>query len=283
MNKAYANISETILNYIKTNNELPWQKPWHGSQFAISHCTGKRYSFLNQFLLNFEATEFVTWSQVQALKAHIKKGCHGRKVYFWKTFEKAELDKEGNRIIKQIPFLKSYIVFRVDDCEGIERKWTPKNTSGNTNKPIDDAEKLIKQYLDREQIKLDHSNTNESFYSARYDRINVPPLSHFKSSVDYYNCLLHECAHSSGHPKRLNRLKPAFFGSEPYSREELIAEMASSFLMHQIGIDNIESTKQNAAYIKNWIQVLANDYSLIPIAASKAERAVEFILGTKEQ
>ena len=58
--------------------------------------------------------------------------------------------------------------------------------------------------------------------------------------------------------------------------------MGSSFLLKQVGIDNSRTLEQNAAYIQSWISALKNDYSLIAIAASRAERAVEYILGTKE-
>jgi antirestriction protein ArdC len=58
--------------------------------------------------------------------------------------------------------------------------------------------------------------------------------------------------------------------------------MGSSFLLKQVGIDNSRTLEQNAAYIQSWISALKNDYSLIAIAASRAERAVEYILETKE-
>jgi len=77
----------------------------------------------------------------------------------------------------------------------------------------------------------------------------------------------------------LGRLsKTAFFGSEAYSKEELIAELGASALVSHCGIETPSSFRNNAAYIQNWLQALRNDKRLIVSASSKAEKAVDWIL-----
>ena len=79
--------------------------------------------------------------------------------------------------------------------------------------------------------------------------------------------------------KRLNRLDAtAHFGGESYSKEELVAEIGSSALVHHCGLETPESFKNNTAYVQNWLQVLKNDKRFIVSAASKADKAVSLIL-----
>ena len=280
MNKAYEEITNKIIDQLK-NGCVPWEQPWFGVRGARSYNTNKAYSFLNQMILGGESGHFVTWHQINLLGGHLRKGSKGRRVFFWNTFDKAEENGLGEKIIRKIPYLKTYTVFNTNDCEGLPQRWAPITE----NKPIESAEKIAKNYLNREKIELKHNNVNESFYSVKYDFINLPPIERFRSSEDYYSTLLHEMTHSTGHRTRLQRFRPndtsSPFGSPDYTREELIAEMGSSFLLKQVGIESTRSLEQNAAYISNWISALKNDFSLIAIAASKAEKAVEYILGEK--
>jgi antirestriction protein ArdC len=179
--------------------------------------------------------------------------------------------------------LRTYTVFRVDDCDGIENHWQAKQGNTTTVSPITQAEDTTNQYLNREGIKLEHKNSGEAYYSPRQDFINVPTINNFRSSEAYYSTLLHEIIHSTGHKKRLGRFKPdehlSPFGSPDYSREELVAEMGASFLLKRLNIDNDKTLQQNSAYVQSWIRALNNDVSLIAIAASRAEKAVQFVMG----
>ena len=84
---------------------------------------------------------------------------------------------------------------------------------------------------------------------------------------------------SSGHPNRLNRLsKPSFFGTEDYSKEELIAEISAAALVNHAGLETSTSLRNNAAYIQNWLKALKDDKRFIVSAAGQAEKAVALIL-----
>lgn len=280
---AYSQITAKIIEQLQ-NGTVPWEQPWFGSSGAISYATGRPYSLLNRLLLLGESGEFLTWHQIQQHNGHLRKGSKGRRVFFWATFDKAETKDNGETVIKQIPYLKTYTVFRVDDCDGIKPRWQPKSST-TTNTPIKQAEETVGQYLSRENIELKNIR-NEAFYSVTHDFINIPSLNNFKSSEDYYSTLLHEIVHSTGNKKRLARFKAndtsSPFGSPDYSREELVAEMGSSFLLNHLGISNTRTLEQNAAYIQSWLKALSNDTSLIAIAATRAEKAVQFILGNNE-
>ena len=89
--------------------------------------------------------------------------------------------------------------------------------------------------LDRSGVKLIHQEGDRAFYSPASDSITIPLRSQFASIAEYYGAAFHELSHSTGHISRLNRLeKTAFFGSEAYSKEELIAEIGSAALVNQL-------------------------------------------------
>jgi len=132
----------------------------------------------------------------------------------------------------------------------------------------------------REGVKLHHDNGGSAFYRPSTDSITLPHMAQFSATAEYYSTLFHEMTHSTGHKSRLDRLeKTAFFGTEAYSKEELIAEIGAAALVNHAGLETPESFRNNAAYVQNWLQVLKNDKRFIVSAAGKAEKAVNLILG----
>ncbi len=76
-----------------------------------------------------------------------------------------------------------------------------------------------------------------------------------------------------------DRKGKSFVGSEEYSKEELVAEVGSAQLMNIVGIETTKSFRNSTAYIQSWLKVLRNDNKFIVSASSKAEKAVNYILG----
>lgn len=122
-------------------------------------------------------------------------------------------------------------------------------------------------------------------YNPMMDIIKVPPREDFSNIPEYYSTLFHEMVHSTGHSDRLDRDEVANvnrFGSEPYSREELVAEIGAAMLCGFAGIDN--STIDNSvAYINSWLKRLKNDKRLVVYAAARAQRAVDYIMGVEDE
>jgi antirestriction protein ArdC len=110
------------------------------------------------------------------------------------------------------------------------------------------------------------------------DAITMPQRKFFKSEAGFYGTLFHEAAHWTGHKSRLDRDLTGSFGSQSYSREELIAEMSSAFVSGALGIDGPERTIDHAAYMQSWLRALENDPSMIVWAAGRAQKAADMIL-----
>lgn len=281
----YEMVTERIIAELKKGN-IPWQKPWTGTaDGAISHATGKPYSLLNQFLL-MQPGEYLTFKQVQDEGGKIKKGEKSKIVVFWKQVPITEKQEDGTETTKVIPFLKYYNVFHISQCEGIEPKYSQAITS--STEPVEKAEQIIQSYLDREKgLKFTAQTSNRAYYSPSMDEVVVPMISQFELAEEYYSTAFHELTHSTLAPGRCNRAeerkgKQVAFGSEEYSKEELVAEIGAASLVNICGIESEKSFRNSAAYIQSWIRALQNDTKLIISAAGKAEKAVNYILGTAE-
>lgn len=126
--------------------------------------------------------------------------------------------------------------------------------------------------------------TTTTFYSPASDRVVVPLKTQFVDTNEWYSTAFHELTHSTLKTSRCDReddVKGRYvaFGSPEYSKEELVAEIGSASLMNILDIENVKTVRNSAAYIKGWLSVLRNDTRFIVSAASKAEKAVNYILG----
>lgn len=265
---------------------IPWVRPWTIDTLAISRATGKPYSMMNQLLLspNFDGTleslnngEFATYKQISDEGGHLKKDSKAYKIVFWKHLTIKETNDEGEEVIKSVPLLRYYNVFDIRDAD-----LEPKHKRERTvfAQPCEEAERILDTYWTVEGIAVKNKGASDrAFYRPATDTIVLPKIEQFEDSAEYYSTAFHESVHSTGHKSRLNRLKMvAEFGSEDYSKEELIAEIGASALVSLVGIETQSSFKNNAAYIQNWRNAIAQDNKLIISATGKAEKAVDRIL-----
>lgn len=268
----YKEVTGRIMAQLE-NGIIPWQKPWISSGNAISHVTGNSYSLLNQMLLG-RPGEYVTFAQCQKEGGKVKKGEKSSMVVFWKFIEQENPETKEK---KQVPFLRYFNVFHIDQCEGLKAKH--QKALPNTANAHDAADAIIHDYCERSGVKLKHQEGDRAFYSPSSDSITLPLLAQFAETAEYYSTAFHELTHSTGHVSRLNRLeKTAFFGTEAYSKEELIAEIGAAALVNAAGLETSGSFRNSAAYIQNWLKVLSDDKRFIVSAAGKAEKAVNLIL-----
>lgn len=273
----YEMVTDRIIEQLEQGC-IPWQRPWTGVQSDAYNIVSKRpYSLLNQMLLKY-AGSYGTFKQWQELGGHIRKGEHSEIVVFWKIQPIEEIKEDGTKTIKQIPLLRYYNVFHISQVDGVEVKEKPIVYI----EPIEEAERIKEEYKTREHIEIREIVSNKAFYSPSGDYIQVPCKEQYTNIEEFYSTLFHEMVHSTGHKTRLDRLETgsnAHFGSETYSKEELTAELGSASLLNMLGIETPKTFKNSSAYIQSWLRVLRNDNRFIVSASSKAEKAVNYILG----
>ena len=280
---AKANVYDMVTNRIIAELEkgkIPWPKPWTGIRSgAYNRITKRPYSLLNQMLLQHNG-EYATFKQWQDLGGHIRKGEKSEIVCFWKIFESKENNPDTEEIeIKKIPLLRYYNVFHISQVEGVEP--LTEEQLNDKVEPIEAGDKIITEYIKREHLKFVECKSNQAYYSPSSDTVVVPLKEQCQLINEWYSIAFHEISHSSGHKSRLNRIQTgaiSAFGSQDYSKEELVAELSSATLMSVAGLETPKTFRNSTAYIQNWLQVLRNDNKFIVSASSKAEKAVNYIL-----
>ena len=285
----YQQVTDLIIQKLE-QGIVPWQKPWSTYGLPKNYVSGKQYRGINALLLHmlpYEHPYYLTFKQAKDLGGNVIKGSKASIVTLWAWFY---YDKNGKRVayprpdqlayLEKRPFLRYYHVFNISQVEGVEWKLPIIQPNSHLGVPVK-ASRLIsflKPKLPDIRVKGD-----KAYYVPSDDYIVVPDIKLFAKPEAYYSTLFHEIIHSTGHQKRLNRegiIMPTGFGNYAYGKEELIAEMGASFLCQEVGILN-DVLDNSAAYLQSWLATIKEDKRLLVTAAGQAQKAVDWLLGTR--
>ena len=314
----YQKVTDKIIEMLK-GGKIPWHKSWTG--FAPMNLISKKaYRGVNHILLAFmeyanpywltygqARDEAVRQAKLQGrnieqrnrkrgkgiyywdvdndcvFEGGVKKGEKGTMIIFWKMLKISTKEPNPNTNTTKsdkIPLLRYYTVFNGEQCSGIQYP----STDFPDNSPIERCEGVVDGYEDCPEIR---GSMDRCFYHPMEDFIGIPSIKQFSTSEDYYSVLFHELTHSTGHASRLNRegvIGGHYYKSTEYSKEELVAELGASFLCSIAGIDNQASILKNSAgYLQGWLKALEEDNTLIVRASSKAQQAVDYIVGENKE
>lgn len=263
----------------------PWIKPWSGENAAaritrpLRH-NGTPYSGINILMLwaaslehGFTSPLWMTFKQALELKAHVRKAEKGSLVVYASTLTRTEADAEGQQIEREIPFLKGYTVFNVEQIEGLPEHYYAKPEPQFTAvQRIDRAEAFFA--ATHADIRY---RGGRAYYAQESDYIQLPPIESFRDAESFYATLAHESTHWTKHSSRIQRdFGRKTWGDEGYAREELVAELGAAFLCADLELAP-ELRDDHASYIATWLQVLKNDNRAIFQAAAHAQRAVDYL------
>jgi len=284
---AYNVVTDRIIEALEAGT-VPWHRPWKSLQGfgPTSLQTGKPYRGINVWLLSltshacgYTSPYWVTFKQAKERGGSVRKGEKGTQIVLWKPLRKTEKNEAGDEVEKRYMMLRYFTVFNVEQCDDVTTPEIPELPADHD--PIASCEEIVTGWTGRPEIK--HGG-NSAHYSPALDYVQMPHSGQFDAPESYYGTLFHELAHSTGHASRLARkslIQPAPFGSPDYSREELVAELAASYLCGEAGIPvNVE---QSAAYIKSWLKVLKDDRKMLVSAAAQAQKASDLVLGIEYQ
>ncbi|WP_342709591.1 zincin-like metallopeptidase domain-containing protein [Bradyrhizobium sp. B124] len=282
----YDEITNKIIGELEAGR-VPWVQPWGTAAtnaslgMPKSAATGRQYSGINVLILWSAATErgftgqsWLTFRQALSLGGHVRKGERGTTVVYADRFVPAEEKRRARETGDEahaIPFLKRFTVFNTDQCDNLPSEivtTAPPPPPGLIEPRV---EKLIKATGINFRI-----GGNRAFYVPAEDYVQVPLPQAYFEPINWHRTALHELAHASGHPSRLNRDLSGSYGTRKYAFEELIAEMASAFSCASLGI---APTVRHADYIGCWLGVLREDNRAIVRAASQASKVADYLLG----
>ncbi len=281
-------VTDNIVGMLE-RGAAPWQKPWEpgASSLGIPFNPNSERAYRGGNAIHLMATglqrgyedpRWMTYKQASDNGWQVRRGEKGTQIEYWdvkSAFDKTQpggteqhkSDTEKSRIIHRV-----YTVFNAQQIEGIQ-PYTPKQQTAF------EVVQAGEQILNNSGANIAHDQADRAFYSRSQDSIHLPPKDAFKEAAAYYGTALHELAHWSGHPSRLDRstLSESYhFGDANYAKEELRAELASVFLAAHRGIPH--DPEQHAAYVNSWIGALKSDKNEIFRAAHDASAATDFIL-----
>ena len=284
----YDEVTRKIIAELEAGR-FPWVQPWDASAAAgpglpRNALTGRGYSGVNVLLLWGAAIEgghalqhWLTFKQALEAGGSVRKGEKGTTVVYADRFipetEKARAVERGEDA-KAVPFLKRFTVFNIAQCEGLRPGLAVDPAPLPEREIIPHAEALIA--ATGADIRI---GGDKAYYSPSGDYVQVPPQPAFRDQINYYRTVFHELSHHSGAKHRLNRDLSGRFGSRPYAREELCAEISAAFICAALGI---VPTVRHADYVGSWLEVLREDNRAIFRAASQASKAADYILAFAE-
>lgn len=276
----YQNVTDRIIALIEQGIERDGKPQWLGQGGAAgmpyNQKTGKQYSGVNVLMLWIEAdacrfgsSAWLTYKQARELGGNVRKDEKGAHIVYFEPLKREEINRTtGEKSEKIIRMLRQYVVFNLDQVEGI----IPAAAQAGGFHGIEAAETLL--YRSGAAIIEDGAN---SYYSPSHDEIHLPDRVRFEVAENFYSVALHELTHWTGHPSRLARDFSGRFGDEAYAFEELIAELGAAFACADLGL--IPATMDgHAGYIENWLRVLRKDKRAIFTAASQASKAHDYIV-----
>ncbi len=179
----------------------PWVKPWSAEHLAgritrpLRH-TLQPYRGVNVLLLWSEAVAkgyaapiWMTFRQALELGGWVRKGEHGSTVVYANRLTRTETDEAGADVEREIPFLKAYSVFNIDQIDGL-----PAVFQATEPTRLDPVQRIATAdaFFAATGAEIRHGG-NQAYYMIGEDRVQVPPFEAFLDPQSYYATLAHEC------------------------------------------------------------------------------------------
>ena len=201
----YAEVTSRIIAELE-EGRLPWVQPWDraacGCTMPQNAGTARKYSGINVLILWAEAIakgyasqRWLTYRQAEAARGNVRRGEKGIVVCYAHRFTpkaEAEVARGEDREARQVAFLKRFVVFNVDQCEGLPEAYIAPMVSPDPVIAIGAADALIAANGARFQI-----GGSEAFYSPSHDFVAVPPQAAFHEPINWYRTALHELGHNA--------------------------------------------------------------------------------------
>jgi len=281
----YSRITSQIVAHLE-QGVRPWVRPWNAEHAAgritrpLRH-NGQPYSGINILSLwmsaaaqGFAAPIWMTFRQAVELNAHVRKGEKGSLVVYANAITRTERDdKTGEDVEREIPYMKGYTVFNVEQIDGLPDIYYAK--AAPTLDPVARIQHA-EAFFVACSATIRHGG-NRAYYAQELDYVQMPPFECFRDAESYYSTLAHEMTHWTKHPARLARdFGRKQWGDEGYAQEELVAELGAAFVCADLELAT-EPREENASYIKNWLEILKNDTRFVFKAAAHAQRAADYL------
>lgn len=259
---AYQDVTDAIISALEAGTK-PWEKPWQAggvAQYPLRAC-GVPYRGINVLVLwmtaqtkGYSSPYWMTFKQALAFEgACVRKGEKGSKVFYSGAREITQEDANGDEETRLARFLKSYVVFNVEQIDGLPAQFYPAPIVASERQKAERIEHA-EAFFEAIPSTVNHGG-DRAYYRMDTDHIQMPQIDAFEDAERYYSTLAHEHIHWTRHKTRLDRdFGRKRWGDEGYAAEELVAELGAAFTGATLGFrpDHIED---HASYIESWIRL----------------------------
>ena len=275
---------------------LAWKKGWDAVSMAPQNAvTNRPYRGVNRFYLGLLALtrgytdpRWATMTQIKDIKGiyhpgqkwHLQKGSKAVYVQFWQPWDPVQhkpvpwedyrrlTPEEQDQYQLRVQYTP---VFHASMIDGLP----PVQIPPREPQRLDDIVSRLSQGM---KVELLFDGGGQAFYRPSEDKIHLPAREAFKSEYELNATALHELAHATGHPNRLNRPQTGRFGTKEYAYEELVAEISSCFMGINLDTEQTPAHVENhKAYVQSWIAEIANKRETLTDAIQDAQRAAEYM------
>lgn len=278
-------VTEKVVAYIKECGSTDWIRPWASMPAPTNAETRRTYQgVLNSMLLTITSLQrsfkYPLWAgikQINKLGGSVRKGEKGTHVHWvrWLPVGSQERPEEQAEMGGRLrPVLGVHLVWNLDQTtlnafEFAKRIWGLSENPGHER---------AEEFLSGLPFRIEWGG-DKAAYSPVRDVVIMPHRLQFGSASSLYSTWLHECAHATGHPTRLNRPLCGQFGSGEYSFEELTAELCSAYCCQMLEIDG---KTQHEQYLASWLQKFDSDPFYLIQASAGATKAAEYLLAASD-
>lgn len=292
--------ADKFIKMLESDKPLSWTQGWstgNSYQPPYNGESGRRYNGINRFILMIKSLErgyddprWYTFNQVTKMDGcSVQKGEKATPVEYWAIFDTVEKKSmnlsEYQQFLKDHPdrkedefklYVKTAHIFNAAQIDGLQPLPAAEQ---HEFEPHLLAEEAIKTMSENMEVRLTYGG-DQAYYSPASDSIHLPRRESFFSEAEYVGTTLHELAHATGAPSRLDRPLAALSADrEGYAKEELVAEIASTFCSAELGVEMPESVVNNhLSYVASWIKAIKDDNNVLFHAIKEADKAADYLM-----
>ena len=291
-------LADKFISVLESDRPLQWMKAWSTGGYTAPYNgqSGRKYNGVNKFVLMFQAMDkgwtdprYYTYRQVDQMDGcYVRAGEKATPIEYWyvydmkekrgMTFSEYEQLRKDNPHRKETEFritARAMYVFNAAQVEGLE----PLKQEERLLEEDKLAEEAIHTMSENMEVPLVYGG-DEAYYQPSTDTIHLPPKEAFFSTAAYVGTALHELAHSTSAPSRLDRPITGYLEDpDKYGREELRAEIASTFVSGELSVDIPEKVTQNhLAYVSSWLSQIKEDPNVLFAAIKDADKIADYLI-----
>ena len=291
-------LADKFVGILESDKPLQWVKEWSTGGYSTPYNgqTGRKYNGVNRFVLMFRAIEnnwtdprYYTFHQIDKMEGcHVRTGEKATPIEYWYVYDTKEKRgltfSEYERLRKENPERKdaefristrSMYVFNAAQVEGLE----PLKQEERHLEEDRLAEDAVHTMSETMEVPLVYGG-DEAYYKPATDTIHLPPKESFFSTASYVSTALHELAHATSAPSRLDRPIAGYLEDpDKYALEELRAEIASTFASGELSVDIPEEVTQNhLAYVSSWLSQIKEDPNVLFTAIKDADKIADYLI-----